>query len=673
MENPLDLATTRFLLPPDARLIAVNELAPRLRESLGAVDGDEVVVTRPGFRVTARQVAPPLAALLSEFRTASRITDAVHRFSRSHGQDPQAVLDHSFDALLACITGRILVDAASSDTHAAAPSLASGQAFAGMEVEALIRALDDTEVYRVRWMDGKGAALKLARDGRAAATLAHEADLLEELNGGDTPHLLGHGAEGERAWLAVEWRDGVPVSVAAQQARAAGSRRGLATIVGGLLAAYARLHARGIVHGDIHTGNILVEDDGRITLIDFGRASRVGGSQTDLRRAGIPHFYDPEMAAAILAGALPPAVTPLSEQHALAMLAYLLLTGLYGVDPPAEQRELLTRIVARPPLPFVARGVAAWPRVETVLSRALAKQPAQRFQTTSSFARAFDAAARTDVIPAPPFTRIQAILEDLRSGESLPSFNARAQAWLSLRAALAWSDEVLLAAADVAIARADAGWEAKAVAAQIGRARSDRIDEQAAIDGFVEAAARAAPMTSRCQALVVAAQLLHGADSRGLATQPLRRWAAVTLLDLWPTASPDVLHAGLALEFAGAVRLPPDARARLDALKSGSAWLWALAHDLFADPAYAARAKASTRPAAPLLRGLRQLRLYQLTGADRWLASARRAAVIPADQPLEVASALIAIELEAPARSVLPPWRLLPEERGKHSPPKPHG
>jgi predicted Ser/Thr protein kinase len=662
-----DLAETLLLLPGDAKLLAVNELAPRLRDILGPIAEDEVVITRPGFRMTARQVPSPLAALLAEFRTASRLTDAVHRFSRSHGQDPQEILDLSFDALLSCVVGGILVDASSAEAQVLEPRLASGQAFAGMEVEELVRGLDDTEVYRVKWLDGRNAALKLARDGRAVDSLAHEAHLLQELNGQGVPHLFGQGTEDGCAWIAIEWRHGVGVSVAAQQARSMGDRARLASILSGVLDAYGRLYERGILHGDIHTGNILVEDDGQITLLDFGRASRVGGPPTDQLRVGVPQFYDPEMAAALLKGALPPAATPHSEQYALAILAYQLLSGLYAIDPSADQQELLSRIVTRPPLPFVARGVEAWPPVEHVLGHALAKQPEERFPTTAAFARAFDCASRIESAAPVPTAMLEETLPALRIGEIVPGFTACAQAWLALRAAQARSDEELLAAADVAIAQASPGVESWAAWASISRARSDRMEEQNAINGFVEAALLLEHGTARSHALQVAAQLLQGAEARGLDVQPLRRWATLTLEELWPQANPDLLHASLALNLAGVVRLPADTRARLDALpaQSGSAWLWALAHDIFAWPAYLNGAEDSKVPRTPLLRALRELRLHQLTGNNRWLASARHTASSLASQPSSFACALIHIELEAPARAILPPWRLRPEEGGE--------
>lgn len=668
MEAP-DLEETLLLLPSDAKLLAVSELAPRLRETLNFMDGDGVVITRPGFRMTARQVPVPLASLLLEFRTASRLTDAVQRFSASHGQDPQEILELSFDALFTCVIEGILVDASSPEATAPEPRLASGQAFAGMEVLELVRALNDSEIYRVIWIDGRVAALKLARHELVAAALEHESRFLKELDGQDAPLLYGHGTEDDCAWIAIEWLDGVAVSVAAQQARSMGDRASLASIISRVLAAYARLHARGIIHGDIHTGNILVEDDGGIALIDFGRASRIGNGQIDLNRVGVPQFYDPEMAASVLKGDLPPAATVLSEQYALAILSYLLLTGLHPINPSANQQELLTKILTRPPLPFVARGVDPWLKVENVLSRALAKEPTNRFSSTASFADAFDRASRIEPDSYIPTVSIAETLETLRNGVALPRLNFTAQAWLAFRAALVRSDEELLAAADIAISQADSSFESLFISTLISRARGERSDEQSAINTFVESGRRLHHEVDRLHALLLAAQLLQGAEARGLDIMQLRHWAAISLEELWASNHPDILYASLALEHAGAVRMPADARIRLDSLSPslGSAWLWSLAYELFANPNYADYALNAKLPSSPLLCALHHVRLYQLSGKGCWLDSARRIATILAEQPSSFAYVLVAIELEAPARSMLPPWRLLRRNNGKHS------
>jgi serine/threonine protein kinase len=663
MEPVWDLTTTRFVLPPDAKLLSVDELAPRLRAKLGPIDGRQVVVTRPGFRVTTRLVTSPLAALLAEFRSASLITDAVIRFSKSYEQDAFDILELSFDALAAFIDGRTLVAADSPDAQSVEPSLAAGQAVDGMEVEHLVRSLDDTEVYRVRMGNGESAALKIARDERAEATLSHEVKILEQIGGGDSPALLHDGTYENRKWLAMEWRDGVPIAVAAKQARASGDRTQLHRLVVRLLDAYTRLHERNVVHGDIHTGNVLVDDTGKITILDFGRARLITDSVSiDPNRAGIPHYYDPQMAAALLADIIPPAASKTGEQFALATLVYLLLTGLHPIDPVAEQTELLQRIVIRPMLPFATRGVDAWPRVESVLRQALSKNEAERFSSTAAFAQAFRKAGFARRLSKSNNPAVEQIISTLKMGDPLTDAKPHVIAWLALRGSLLLSDAELLAIADLWVARSGSSFEAYRVAAAVARARSDRRAERDAVNAFFARANELTEYSEKCPALIHAAHILHGTEVHASELRMLREWVRRSIDELRrPMKTNEAwIHAILALNRAGEVSLPSKLCTQLELLDGGSVWLWSLAYEVLQQPEYLERALSTIRrPPAPLFRALAYLRLHQLTGEMRWVSAARRISTHSNRVAPNVGTALLSIELEMPARAVTPPFQLV--------------
>jgi serine/threonine protein kinase len=661
MMQPLwDLTTTRFILPPDAKLLPVDGLAPRLRAKLGPVDGKQVVVTRPGYRITTKLVTPPLAALLAEFRTASLITDAVKRFSTSYDQDAFDILDLSFDAVTACIDGRTLVPAESPEANAAEPSLAAGLAVDGMEVEYLVRSLDDSEVYRVRMGNGQAAALKIARNDRAEAILSGEAKILEQLRGGDSPVLLQQGNFENRKWLAIEWVDGVSISVAAQQARASGDRIKLHLLVSRLLDAYARLHERDIVHGDIHTGNVLVDDSGKIIILDFGRARLATDPvATDPNRAGIAHYYDPQIAAALLAGQISPAVSKTSEQFALATLVYLLLTGLHPINPVAEQMELLQRIVSRKMLPFALRGVDAWPRVEAVLRQALAKNENERFLSTTAFAQAF---RKAGVVRRPAKSNkpvVEQIVSTLKRGNPLNVTGVKPYflAWFALRSAIVLSDVEIMAIASLWAARSIGGVEACRVATAVARARCDRSGEREGISGFLAVVKTLHKYSEKCHALMQAAQILDGLETSMAESKMLLEWARRSLEELSvPMKSNEKwLHASLALHQVGAISLPPELPYQLDLMDGGSVWLWGLAYEVFQQPGYLDRALSAVWPTEPLCRGLAHLRLHQLTGEMRWVSAARRIATRSNRAAPSIRTSLLSIELEMPARSVEPP------------------
>lgn len=669
-----DLTTTLFSLPPDAKFVPLSELSARVRARIGAVEEGQSVITRPGFRVTTRLVPGPLADLIAEFRAPSLITDAVSRFARAHDQDPLAMLDMAFDALATLVEARILVPQDSPDAVAPTPSLAVGQDFAGFEIEGLVRSLEDSEVYRAHGRDGANAALKIARDDRPGikAMMAHEARVLEYLDGIDTPRLLHRGIERGRSFVALEWCDGVSIAVAAQQARAARNRRLLRNLVRRMLDAYGRVHGRGILHGDIHPGNCLVRDDGRVVIIDFAAARPVGtASSVDAGRTGIPQFYDPQMASALLAGVLPPAVTPESEQYAIAVFAYLLLTGLQPIDSPAVHDELLRRIVQRSPLPFATRGVPSWPKVEAVIRRGLATEPRDRFPDVAGLARAFSSAGlpRTASARWPDAAQraFDAAVDSVRS--LARSAEPCDHAWFALRAALALADAELLAAADVLASRAGTGYSARCVAALVARARSDARTEGRAITEFLAAAEQLRDGQEVAWALRAATSMLEGGTSRSPHVAALAEWAVRQVDQFMKVpvstdanariAEPLLIYVALSLANTGAIAVRPHLQARLDALgetRAGDLWLWALAHDVYADDRYKALALAASPRSQPLSRGFGHLRLHQLTGDVRWLAKGRRLlARAPSIRLGPFGTALLLAELKAPERAILPP------------------
>jgi hypothetical protein len=667
MPEQSDITTTLFMLPPDAKFLRVAELSPRLRAKIGPVEDGQSVITRPGFRVTTRLAPRPLADLLAEFRAPRLLTDAVFRFAQAHEQDPLEVMDLAFDSLATLIEARILVPDGSPDASAPAPTLAAGQAFAGFEIESLVRSLDDSEVYRAHRDDAEPVALKIARDDRpwVNAIIANEARVLAQLDGVDSPRLVQDGTERGRAFVAMEWCDGLSIAFAAQQARASGDRRRLRGLVGRFLDAYGRLHNQGVLHGDIHPGNCLVRDDGRIVILDFGNARPTQAASTvDAGRAGIPQFYDPEMAAALLARQLPPAATPASEQYAIAALAYLLLTGLMPIDAPAVHDELLRRIVERPALPFATRGVASWPDIEAIVGRGLMREPADRFADVASMARAFASAEAEPDAPPRWCEDVQSAFDAaVQEVRDLAPSTQPAQSWFALRAALALEDAELLAAADVLASSPGSSWAGPSIAAHVARARSDTRMESQAMAAFVTAVERLGDREAAA-AIVAAAGMLDGGMSRAPEAATLAGWAARRLDGLLSASSsiadPQLVYAALSLVKAGVITAPPDLSSQLEILykrRAGHLWLWALAYDVFADVRFRARALAARRPAGALKRGLACLRLHQLTGDAKWVGEARRVvenasgARVPARD-----IALLVAELVAPERAALPPY-----------------
>ena len=92
---------------------------------------------------------------------------------------------------------------------------------------------------------------------------------LSPLAGTDVPALVWHEASRTGGTLVTTEVIGDSVDVAGADLDAP-QRAALAVAV---LDAYAAVHERGVLHGDVHAGNVLLRPDGTVTLIDFGLAT----------------------------------------------------------------------------------------------------------------------------------------------------------------------------------------------------------------------------------------------------------------------------------------------------------------------------------------------------------------------------------------------------------------
>ena len=116
-----------------------------------------------------------------------------------------------------------------------------------------------------------------------------------------------------------------------------------------LVAGVQALHRAGIVHRDLKPSNVLVEDDGRVVILDFGLAGRELGVDLDLPVAGTPLYMAPEVAAGLPA-------THHADWYAVGVMLYQALTGsipamhpAFSVDAPADLVDLCRGLLAREP------------------------------------------------------------------------------------------------------------------------------------------------------------------------------------------------------------------------------------------------------------------------------------------------------------------------------------
>jgi eukaryotic-like serine/threonine-protein kinase len=142
-------------------------------------------------------------------------------------------------------------------------------------------------------------------------------------------------------------------------------------------------HARGVIHRDIKPGNVLLTDDGRAVLADFGLAWLLEGTHLTLTGGviGTPEYMAPEQASG----------DPIDHRvdvYALGVVLYEMLVGARPFVAETPIAVLLQHLQDTPPSVLEARPDLPT-GVGEVIARALAKEPDQRYASAGQLARAF--------------------------------------------------------------------------------------------------------------------------------------------------------------------------------------------------------------------------------------------------------------------------------------------
>jgi beta-lactam-binding protein with PASTA domain/predicted Ser/Thr protein kinase len=268
-------------------------------------------------------------------------------------------------------------------------------------VEARIGAGGMAEVYRGfdpvlhRTVAIKVLLPQFARDAGFVARFRREAQAAARLNQPTIVGVYDTGSDGDRQYIVMEFVEGRTLA----DFLASGRRPTLVQAVEltrKIAEALASAHAHGIVHRDIKPGNVMVTRDGFVKVMDFG----IARMQTDVTAPqtssviGTPTYLSPEQAQG-------QAVDARSDIYSLGCVLYELLAGRppFTGDTPVA---IAYKQVNEAPVPPSAHNPDVPPKLDAVVMKCLAKNPANRYQSAEELAADLERVKQGQEVEATP-------------------------------------------------------------------------------------------------------------------------------------------------------------------------------------------------------------------------------------------------------------------------------
>jgi eukaryotic-like serine/threonine-protein kinase len=269
-------------------------------------------------------------------------------------------------------------------------------------VEAKIGAGGMAEVYRgFDQVLNRTVAIKVlnpqfARDDAFVERFRREAQAAARLNHPNIVGVYDHGTDNGTQYIVMEFIEGRTLADALSAGRRPTPVQS-AEVTQHICAALAAAHAQGVIHRDIKPENVMVTRDGTVKVMDFGIARMLTGPETAPQTSavlGTASYLSPEQAQG-------QPVDARSDIYSLGTVLYEMLTGRppFTGDSPVA---IAYKHVNETPVPPSHRDPDIPPQLDAVVMRALAKNPANRYQSADEFADDLERVRRGEDVQATP-------------------------------------------------------------------------------------------------------------------------------------------------------------------------------------------------------------------------------------------------------------------------------
>lgn len=248
-------------------------------------------------------------------------------------------------------------------------------------------------VFRATDLKDDGAValkvlLKARHDEDARERFAREVEILSALSHPSIVSIRGFGHENARVpWLAMELIEGESLGTLVRRAGAL-KPNDFQPLLKAICEPLQVAHDAGVIHRDLKPDHILITEDRRVKLIDFGLSSIAKGKKLTATGTviGTPRYMAPELLSSARNA------SPASDVYALAVITYEALTG-ESPFTASDHGQLLGAIMQGKTQPLSAH-LPEYPAIDDLLKRAMATDPTQRPSSAREFADALAAGVR---------------------------------------------------------------------------------------------------------------------------------------------------------------------------------------------------------------------------------------------------------------------------------------
>src|SRR5437762_10421014 len=227
------------------------------------------------------------------------------------------------------------------------------------------------------------ALQRVLQEARVVGQLSHPSII--------TLHDMGIDEASQTPYLVMEFLEGQPLDRMLDKGSTPFSRASARAAE--VASALGAAHRKGVIHGDVKPANVLITDDGRVKLMDFGMARLASRDSAATPLVGTPAYWCPEQIMGKPQDAR-------SDIFSLGVVLYEMVTGKRPFDADSLQ-GICGRVLSSTPLPPSHANPSVPSNFDGIVARCLAKDPAARYAPAEALAEELYPLARRKETPVP--------------------------------------------------------------------------------------------------------------------------------------------------------------------------------------------------------------------------------------------------------------------------------